>query len=431
MKLSIFGFSRKGSSIFRLVTKFQAQKFFTQLIGCGEYGSRGYVDKFIKRHDIRLLKISGEKLSNNVAIIDDYVKQFTERMQSENLQPLQIFNANESGLYFKGIPSSTYVSKDADCASGRKFNKGRVTFMKCSNMDGSFKLPLMLIGKHQNPRALKNLKEFPVYYMASKNAWMTGDLFKNWFIGQFVPQVTDFLLEEGLPVKAVFILDNCSAHFNSEELKTENGSIFSIFLPPNTTAIIQPMDQHIIQMIKTRYRKIMMREVLGRNGEFHKDVKYITIKNTMFWIAETWESIPPISIRKSWNMLYDNLDKVDEDDIPLSVLKDRLRCITAKIYLHEGIDEENAEFEVLKDEEIIDKLLHPFQGEDMSYTQEDEINVSVSPESTDEMVSDDTALNGVDILIRYAEENGFPLNTQFTLRKVRQSILEKRFGENT
>ena len=98
----------------------QAEKFFNELIDEGKFGSRGYIDKFIKRHDIRLLKITGEKLSSNLVIVDDYVKKFAAEMRFNNLLPSQIFNADESGLYFKSTPTTTYVDKDSVEAPGKK-----------------------------------------------------------------------------------------------------------------------------------------------------------------------------------------------------------------------------------------------------------------------------------------------------------------------
>lgn len=411
----------------------QAQKFYSLMIGEGEYGSRGYVDKFVKRHDIRLLKITGEKLSSNIAVIDKYVEDFAQEMRSRNLQACQIFNADESGLYFKAISSTTYVDKDSPSAPGRKMHKERLTFMPCANMDGSLKLPLMLIGKSKNPRPLKNLKELPVYYRSSKNAWMTRELFKNWFFDQFVPHVTTFLKESGHPVKAVLVLDNCSAHYSSEELQTSDGAIFCKFLPPNTTAVIQPMDQHVIQMTKARYKKIMTNEVLGRGEDFHDNVKRINIKDAMFWIAQAWEAVPDSAIQKSWKMLYNETpDDDDEDDLPLSVLQERLRNIASKINQLETIDEENAEFEILKDEEIVEKLLNPSADDDISNTTNQDVDdsllhvsASLDPEDENLNVSDESALNGADILVRYAEEQGWPLNVQFSLRKMRQDILNK------
>lgn len=42
-----------------------------------------------------------------------------------------------------------------------------------SNMSGTEKLPLLVIGKSAKPRAFKN-KEVPLGYKSNRKAWMTG-----------------------------------------------------------------------------------------------------------------------------------------------------------------------------------------------------------------------------------------------------------------
>ena len=227
----------------------QAEKFFNELVNVGKFGSRGYIHKFIKRYGLRRLKITGEKLSCNMAIIDEYVNVFKTEMRSKDLLPSQIFNADESGLYFKCTPTHTYVDQASVSAPGKKVNRERLTFMPCANMDGSLKLPLLVIGKFLKPRPLKNVQELSVCYTVSKNAWMTRALFRTWFFEQFVPQVRTFLTEQNLPMRAVLVLDNCAAHFDAEDLKSDDGAIETMFLPPNSTAVIQPMDQNVIQMV--------------------------------------------------------------------------------------------------------------------------------------------------------------------------------------
>ena len=394
----------------QLTLQIQANKFYNQMVGEGDYGSRGYIEKFVKRNGIRLLKISGEKLSSDVAAVDEYTSKFAAEIRRQNFSPCQIFNADESGLFFKSTPTQTYVDKDARSAPGRKINKERVTFMPCSNMDGTLKLPLMMIGKSHRPRALKNLKDLPVYYRASKNAWMTKALFKEWFFNEFVPRVTSFLKSSGFSVEAILVLDNCSAHCNADELRTADGSIYTIFLPPNTTAVIQPMDQNIIQMIKTRYRNMLMREVQARGGDFDECVKKINVKDAIFWVAQAWDQVPKDSIRKSWNMLYNASEIEDEDDAPLSVIREKLRSIADKLALSDEIDEENAEYPVLSDDEIIASLLNPDADEDISYSGEDSMHSTIGEtsqaatcgddDSDDVNVTDESALNGFDVLIK-------------------------------
>lgn len=86
-----------------------------------------------------------------------------------------------------------------------------------------------------------------------------------------------------LPVRAVLVLDNCSAHCSADDLRTADGAFSTIFLPPNTTALLQPMGQNVIQMIKSNYKRKLMRELLGRQGgEFDEMVKEIIIRMLCF-----------------------------------------------------------------------------------------------------------------------------------------------------
>jgi hypothetical protein len=95
-----------------------------------------------------------------------------EKITELNLSPVQIYNADESALYWKMLPDKTLVLSQEKNAPGRKTIKERVTFLLCANADGSNKLKPLVIGKAQNPRAFKNA-QIPVDYKASKNAWMT------------------------------------------------------------------------------------------------------------------------------------------------------------------------------------------------------------------------------------------------------------------
>ena len=97
--------------------------------------------------------------------------------------PADIYNADETGLYFRTTPDRTHAFADEKLSGGKK-SKERVTIMVCSNMDGSDKRKLLVIGKSANPRCLKNVKRLPVEYTANKNAWMTSEKFEHW-LGEF------------------------------------------------------------------------------------------------------------------------------------------------------------------------------------------------------------------------------------------------------
>lgn len=64
--------------------------------------------------------------------------------------PSDIFNADETGLFFCLLPDKTLEIKGVDCHGGKN-SKERVTVMVCANMSCTEKLPLLAIGKLKKP----------------------------------------------------------------------------------------------------------------------------------------------------------------------------------------------------------------------------------------------------------------------------------------
>lgn len=64
----------------------------------------------------------------------------------EKFYPIDIFNTDETGLFFKCFPNKTLTFKNDKCIGGKHSNK-RVTLMVCSNMTGIEKQKLPIIGK--------------------------------------------------------------------------------------------------------------------------------------------------------------------------------------------------------------------------------------------------------------------------------------------
>lgn len=151
--------------------------------------SNGWIAKFKKRHGIRMLKICGEKLSNKCKLVEPFLLKFRQKIKQLNLTADQIYNADESGLFYRMLPNRTLVTFNESSAPGLKVSKDRVTFLACTNASGMHKVKLFVIGKAANPRAFKNFENKPVTYKANKNAWMTFILFEEWFHNVFVPEV--------------------------------------------------------------------------------------------------------------------------------------------------------------------------------------------------------------------------------------------------
>ena len=122
----------------------------------------------------------------------------------------------------------------------------------CGNAAG-FMIKPGLIYRSKNPRALKNKNkdDLPVYWMYNAKAWMTKALNLDWFKNCFIPEVKCYLRGKGLDFKVLLLVDNAGGH--ADDLAYDCVQIK--FLPPNTTSLIQPMDQGIIRAFKALYTR--------------------------------------------------------------------------------------------------------------------------------------------------------------------------------
>ncbi|GBM53126.1 hypothetical protein AVEN_191316-1 [Araneus ventricosus] len=96
-----------------------------------------------------------------------------------------------------------------------------------------------------------------------------------------------------------------------------------MFLRPNTTALIQLMDQNVIQNIKLEYPKLLLRNNLNDpvyNENLEKTLKNINLKDFLSSIAKCWASVPTLLINKSWKNLLLNFIDSEVEKIKLASL---------------------------------------------------------------------------------------------------------------
>ena len=100
---------------------------------------------------------------------------------------------------------------------------------------------------------------------------------KEWFEKKFIPQVREHLKSQNIPQKAVLLIDNAPSHPGESVFKSENGNFFVKFLPPNVTALIQPMDQGVIASMKTKYRTNLLKKRIEEGNDLQSFWKDYTI----------------------------------------------------------------------------------------------------------------------------------------------------------
>ena len=109
--------------------------------------------------------------------IDDWQRDVMPTLIA-GVEPCNIYNADETALFYRILPHHTYTLRDERCQGGKK-KKDRVSVLLATNMDGSDKLMPLIIGHYAKPRC-QNVQSLPVVYHNSKNAWMTSDIFGEW-----------------------------------------------------------------------------------------------------------------------------------------------------------------------------------------------------------------------------------------------------------
>ncbi|CAL4101448.1 unnamed protein product, partial [Meganyctiphanes norvegica] len=102
--------------------------------------------------------------------------------------------------------------------------------------------------KSLRPRCFKNinLDNLPVLYYQQKSAWMTAELFTEYFHEVIVPTIRAKYGD----LKVNVSMDNASCH--PPTLKDIDNNIIVQFLSPNKTSLIQPMDQQVILSVKSQ-----------------------------------------------------------------------------------------------------------------------------------------------------------------------------------
>ena len=152
--------------------------------------SNGWLENFKKRHGFKKLS---EVLSNDNKSAEEFVELLTAKIMGENLNLENVYNADESGIYWKILLNYTFALSTENVAAGFKENKDRFTALFCANATGSHRIPLLIIDDSAKPRDLKHLMDrkaklddinylpkLDVTYSAQENGWINGVIFKNW-----------------------------------------------------------------------------------------------------------------------------------------------------------------------------------------------------------------------------------------------------------
>lgn len=289
--------------------------------------SSGWLQKFLMRNNISLFTISGESAIVDLNKIQSWKENLNVIIEEYDLK--DIFNADETGYFFKMLPNKTLSSKGMNCKGGKLY-KDRITVLLTCSANGE-KLPPLVIGRSKLPRCLRgiDLKSLGIEYESSSKAWMTGNIFN-----AYLANLNEFFKRQNR--KILLFIDNCPAHVLDSSINLSH--IRVKYLPPNLTSSLQPLDGGIIRSVKANARKLQIMSLLldMDSGKHVSELaKSLTILDAMNFISKSWKLVKLETIRKCFHNSGFVKNPVSHELQELNELEDEISCLQE---LAKGID---------------------------------------------------------------------------------------------
>jgi hypothetical protein len=248
--------------------QFKAMEYAQQL-GISEdkfSASPGWISNCLIRNGKVILNLQGEAgdmaAAEREKIMNEWrTMEFWPMIERYNVPMSCIYNADQTGLFYQKLPNTIYVDKSRKKeykGAKQMKDKTRCTLMVCTSAEGG-KIPLAFIGKPKKPSCFKLCENGkpPLPYANQPAAWFDKNVTWWWLHEVFIPHHTKYHGH----AHCILLLDNFSGHHvNFDALPKW---LHVLFLPPNQTNTHQPADMGMISSLKTGYKAIMLKKLLG------------------------------------------------------------------------------------------------------------------------------------------------------------------------
>ena len=131
----------------------QALRYAQKLDLADFKASDGWLRCFKSRNGISFRSINGKAKDVNVDTFENWKVNLP--LIYDRYEGRKIFNADESGLFFRSLSNKTLASKNDRCIGG-KLSKERITVLLCANAYGE-KLKPLVVGKSKSPQSFRKM----------------------------------------------------------------------------------------------------------------------------------------------------------------------------------------------------------------------------------------------------------------------------------
>lgn len=269
--------------------------------------SPGWFDRFKTRSHLRHIHLHGEGGFTETTAAT-FPVMLEKIVKEGGYTAHQIFNIDETGLFWKRIPSRSFIAQDDARLERHISSKDRITVVLGTNCAGDVRLKPLLVYHLENPRALKGIvkSSLPVMWRANKKGRVTRDLFSDYVYSYMSPFITEYTKEKNLENKALLIIDHASAHPPTITDLCENIQV--VFLPPNTSSFLQPMEQGAVHAFKSHYIYLLM-QFLARASDVDREasltelLKQFTIRQCIEFIDQAFKMVSQETMNAVWKKL--------------------------------------------------------------------------------------------------------------------------------
>ncbi|XP_053546948.1 tigger transposable element-derived protein 1-like [Bombina bombina] len=252
--------------------------------------SRGWFDRFKKRSNLHNIKVQGEAAAADTEAAESYPSDFANNIEDGGYSMDQFFNVDETGLFWKKMPARTFIARQEKSMPGYKPAKDRITLL----------------------------------------------------LGGNASELKAYCKDNNIPFSILLFVDNAPGH--PRMLDELNPNIRVEFLPPNTTSLLQPMDQCVIAAFKLNYLKRTFSKCIPAIDKEEGAGQEVLSK---FW--KSYNILDCIkTVRDAWNDIKGmarqlELDVETEDDAELLASHTELLSNGDLLELEEEREEENVQ----------------------------------------------------------------------------------------